>query len=59
MSETDLDVLQADSFVQKIMGKAVTKIVWVHSLLDSSSLSESLEKVSHIDRLDRLPEIDF
>ena len=54
-----MNVLQADSLIQKIMGKTVPKIVRVHSLFDSSSLSKSLEKVPHIDRLDRLPEIHF
>ena len=59
MSKADLNVLQADSFVQKIVSEAVPKIVRVHSLFNPSRLAESFKKIAHIHRLNRLSEIHF
>jgi hypothetical protein len=41
MSKADLNVLQADSFVQKIVSEAMPKIVWVHSLFNPSGFPKA------------------
>ena len=59
MPKRDLNVLETNPLVQKVMSERVTEVVGIHPFLDSSLFTKKLEEVPHIDSLDWLSQILF